>query len=609
MGSEGPALPFHGGASYSWSIKELHWIVARSSLVRRFFIVFLLAIAVPVFVIGIAITVGYRRFSLELAASRAANALAPLAQGIDEEARRAALLAATLSTDQQFVTAAVSLNAVRNPRDEYEISSRIDDRLSAFFNYTNKIGAILLYFRDRPVFLLRNNRYLFDRPLDKGTWYETVTAAPDATIIMGDFDNYGLDPVKRPLLKVAVCPSRDSLNGGFQAMVVAFRVPFLDRIVESDVGSFENELLLVDGEGTVILAGRPEKIGTRIDPSLLSPSVFKAGGSTFLSSTASIPAADWTLISVTDYSRVMRDIDAFAGLARWVLLALLLAFAVYIEVFFRQLIHPIRTIIGEMGRVEQGNWDIRVKESGPAELSQLSRSFNTMVSEVKRLTAERELQERERARLELEALRLQINPHFLTNTLNSIKMMAAISNAEPIRRMTSALMRVVSSSFRDGDSPASLGEELEILEQYLLIMRVRYGDTFDVRIEVPGELRGLSVLRMLLQPMVENSILHGLQGLDRRGEITIRGRIESPGAGSEALVLEVRDNGRGAAQDKLAQALAGSPERHHGMTSIGLANIQRRITLNHGSGYGLVVETETGRGTTVTLRLPVIRAG
>ncbi len=584
------------------------WIIARSSLVRRFFIVFLLAIAVPVLVIGIAVLVAYRRFTLELAVNRAVQAVATLAQGIDEEIRHTALLTATLSTDQRFVQSAVQLNERRGKSREYEAAARVQDRLSAFFNYTNKIGAVLLYFRDRPVLLHRNSALLFERPLDRGEWYAIVKEKPDATVTLGDLDSYSLRSGSRPLLKVAVCPSRDSLAAGFEAMVVAFRVPFLDRIAESGLGGSE-ELLLADGNGRIILSPDPERIGAQIDSSLLTPSTFSRGRSTLIASSASIASAGWTLVSVTDYSALTADVDAFARLARWVLFALLLAFAIYIEVFFRRVIMPIHAVIREMGRVERGDWEVHVPESGPAEISQLGKRFNAMVGEVKRLTVERELQERERARLELEALRLQINPHFLTNTLNSIKMMAAISNAEPIRRMTSALMRIVSSSFRDGDSLAPLGVELDLLEQYLLIMRVRYGDTFDVLIDVAQDLRSFRVLRMLLQPLVENAILHGLQGLDRRGEIRIRGKAGPSDGEAGCLVLEVSDNGQGADGERLSRALAAPPQGHHGMTSIGLANLRRRIVLNHGDGYGLEVESEVGRGTRAVLRLPVIEEG
>jgi two-component system sensor histidine kinase YesM len=585
---------------------SLPWSITRSTLVRRFFLVFLLAVAVPMLIVGIAVTVSYRQFSLELAANRAAQSLAPMAQGIDEEVRRASLLAATLSTDPQFVDNAVRLNDSRTPREQYEASGRIEERLSAFFNYTNKVGAVLLYLRDQPVFLHRNNGLLFERPLQKTAWFETVVSEPNATTIVGDLDSYSLDPTQRPLLKVAVCPSRDSLARGFHAIVVAFRIPFLNKVAEAVPASGE-ELILVDASRRIILSGTPGQLGATIDASLMSPGVVRRAGSTYVASSASIPSAGWTLVSVTDFSRITRDVERLGTLALWMLLALLAGFGVYIELFFRQVLMPIQSVIAKMGRVEQGDWTVRAPIDGPSELAHLGRSFNTMVTEVERLTAERERQERERARLELEALRLQINPHFLTNTLNSIKMLAAISNAEPIRRMTAALMRVVSSSFRGGDSLAPIGEELEILEQYLLIMRVRYGDTFDVRIDVPDELRGLRVLRMLLQPLVENAILHGLQGLDRRGEIAIRGSLESAAGGAETLLLEVRDNGKGAAPERIAQALAGAPEHHHGLTSIGLANIKRRITLNHGKGFDLELRSEDGRGTAALLRLPAIR--
>lgn len=558
---------------------------------RRFFIVFLLAIAVPLLVVVIAVTVGYRRFSLDLAKSRAAQALAPLAEGIDEEIRQAALLTATLSTDRTFVASAVRLNESRGAREQYEAGGRIDERLSAFFNYTNKTGAALLYLRDLPVFMHRNNGFLFDRPLPKGAWYQTIISAPDATVILADLDTYSLAPTPRPLLKVAVCPSRDSFSRGFEALVVAFRVPFLDRVVSTQGERGEEELLLIDGTRRIILSSSPGRLGTRIDESLLAPVVFKRDGSTYVGSPASIPSAGWMLVSITDFSRVTRDIEALGSLARWLLLAALIGFAAYIEVFFRQVIRPITAVIAQMRKVEQGDWEVRVPEAGLAELAQLGHSFNTMVAEVKALTAER-------ARLELEALRLQINPHFLTNTLNSIKMMAAISNAEPIRRMTAALMRVVSSSFRDRGSLAPVGEELQILEQYLLIMRVRYGDTFSASFDVPEDVRGLRVLRMLLQPLVENSILHGLQGIDRPGEIAISGRVQQAEDGGEALILEVRDNGCGMKGD-----------RDHGPSSIGLANVRRRIVLNHGPSFGLAIDSEIDRGTVARLRLPLIRDG
>jgi two-component system sensor histidine kinase YesM len=581
-------------------------ILTRNSLVRRFFLVFLLVIAVPVVVLGIAVTVGYRRFSLDLAAGRINQTLTQLTQGIDEEVRRTALLTATLSTDEKFSAAGESYAQSRTPKQGYEASQVVGDRLAAFFNYTNKIGVVALYMRGLPVFLYSNNAKMFERPMPRTAWFEAVTRHPDSTFILDDLDSYSLGASRRPLLKVAVCPNAHALARGFEALVVAFRVPILDEITDYEFASSSEELILVDADKRVILASTAARMGTTLDPSLLVPAVLRRGGATLLVTQAAVPSAGWTLVGVTNYSRVARDIEGFARVVRWVLLVLILLFSFYIEIFFRQVIRPILALIGQMGRVQRGEWEATVSETGVTELAQLGRSFNLMVSEIRRLTGERERQERERARLEVEALRLQINPHFLTNTLNSIRMMAAVSNAEPIRRMTAALMRVVSSSFRGEDTLAPLGDELDTLEQYLLIMRVRYGDTFDVAMDVPPSMRRLLVLRMLLQPLVENSILHGLQGLDRRGEIAIVGREETPADDASVLVLEVRDNGHGMNADTVSRALGGAPETHRGMTSIGLYNVNRRVLLNHGNGFGLDVQSTIGLFTVVRLRLPRI---
>lgn len=581
-------------------------ILTRKSLVRRFFFVFLLVIAVPVLVLGIGVTVAYRRFSLDLAAGRIGQTLSQITLGMDEEVRRTTLLTATLSTDAEFAHEVERFTNSRTPRQAYDASQQMEDRLAAFFNYSNKIGAVALYLRDQPVFLYRNNWQVFERPMPQGPWFDQVTSLPNSTVVLDDFDSYSLHPATRLTLKVAVCPSHEAVKRGFEAIVVAFQVPFLSTISEYEYAKENEELILVDEHARVILSSTPGRLGTTLDGSLLKPSVLRRGGATFLISQSPVPSTRWTLVGITNYSRVAQDIERFAGAARWVLLGLLLLFSFYIEMFFRQVIRPIQGVIREMGEVEKGNWGASVRESGVAELSQLARSFNTMVREVRRLTVERERQERERARLELEALRLQINPHFLTNTLNSIRMMAVMSNAEPIRRMTAALMRVVSSSFRGDGSLAALGEELETLEQYLLIMRVRYGDTFQVTMDVQEAFRSLRVLRMLLQPLVENSILHGLQGLGRRGEITISGREERGGDGTDAVILEVRDNGHGMSAEAVAAALAEPPRTHQGMTTIGLHNVNRRVVLNHGPGFGLEVQSQPGAWTIARLRLPRI---
>ena len=172
-------------------------ILTRNSLVQRFFLVFLLVIAVPVVVLGIAVTVGYRKFSLDLASGRINQALSRLSESIDEEVRRTTLLTATLSTDKRFSAAGERFAQSTTPKESYETSQLIEDRLSSFLNYTNKVGAVALYMRGLPVVLYRNNGQLFERPMTRGAWFQAATAQPDSTVIL-DLALKAFYPMKPP---------------------------------------------------------------------------------------------------------------------------------------------------------------------------------------------------------------------------------------------------------------------------------------------------------------------------------------------------------------------------------------------------------------------------
>jgi hypothetical protein len=263
-------------------------ILTRNSLVRRFFFVFLLVIAVPVLVLGVAVTVGYRRFALDLASERIGQTLSRLAESIDEEVRRTTLLTATLSTDRRFSASVERYAQSASPRESYTASQLMEDRLSSFFNYTNKVGAVALYLRGLPVFLYRNSWQVFERPMARGAWFRAVTRLPDSTVILDDLDSYSLTQGRLPLLKVAVCPSASALAHGFEALVVAFRVPFLNAIADYEYAASNEELILVDENARVILSSASARMGTTLDHSLLSPAVLRRGGATFLISQAGV---------------------------------------------------------------------------------------------------------------------------------------------------------------------------------------------------------------------------------------------------------------------------------------------------------------------------------
>jgi signal transduction histidine kinase len=223
-----------------------------------------------------------------------------------------------------------------------------------------------------------------------------------------------------------------------------------------------------------------------------------------------------------------------------------------------------------------------------------------------RITGERyqrEVREQEMAKLateaELRALRAQVNPHFLFNTLTTIGYLIQTAPAralETLMQLTSLLRGVLRS---EGEH-TTLGRELEIIEAYLQIERARFEERLRITIDVPASIRRTRVPSLLLQPIVENAVKHGIAPLQVGGEVVVSGRLERSGAGVLELSLIVRDTGSGATADDLECGRAAG---------VGLRNVERRLAVQHGSAASLTIHSKPGEGTTVTIRLPAVLAG
>jgi two-component system sensor histidine kinase YesM len=586
-------------------------VFLKTTIARRFLMIFLLTVVIPVSVIGILVARISERLLLRDASRRTLQTLEQIAHGIDEEAKRISLLAAALALDGQFTDYGVGYNQAVDGASEYGWSRRMEQHLNSFFNYSNKIGAVVVFFRDKDPYVYRNSSFLFETALEKEDWYRKVLQEKSRTRILPDLRSHSISSANRPVLSVAVCPGEEVYRRGLEVLVVSFKVSYFDQLQNGESLGVGEELYLVNPAGQVLLSSAPGEAGEGVKNMLASGegldladgSVFREEGrNKYLVSSIHLPFSSWRLISSIDTARITQRIDIYLSAARYSIMVFFLLFVVFIALFFYEIVRPIHQVIDTMKQVGGGNYRVSVGESGMAELAELGRAFNSMVSEVRRLTREKEQKERERSRLEMEALRLKISPHFLTNTLSSIRLMASISKADSIKEMTGALMKVLNDCLREEGSLTTVARELEILENYLLIMKVRYGDSFDVLYEVEPSVRDLYVLRMILQPLVENSILHGLNGLGRKGQIIIRAGVEDG-----KLVLQVADNGRGMSKSIARQALSAPGGRHSGLLRVGLSSVRSRILLTHGEPYGLDIESRAGSYTRITLHLPVLR--
>ncbi|WP_336765163.1 cache domain-containing sensor histidine kinase [Paenibacillus sp. USHLN196] len=279
--------------------------------------------------------------------------------------------------------------------------------------------------------------------------------------------------------------------------------------------------------------------------------------------------------------------------------------------FSRSIAQPIFRLMSYMRRAETGNlragrWSDRADEIG-----MLGNSYNRMLAQIRQLISLNELRERQKRDAEMRSLQEHIKPHFLYNTLDTIHWMARKEGAEDVSGMVSALSRLFRIGLSKGQDYIPLHSEIEHMTSYLQIQQTRYRDRLQYTLNIPEELRDLFVLKLLLQPLVENAIYHGIKGRRGPGHIRVEARLEH-----NRLLLIVQDDGAGMSKERLAEMqhlleapLASLEASSPGITgkSYGMLNVQARIRLSFGDEYGIVLESDEGEGTSVTVIHPLMR--
>lgn len=325
-------------------------------------------------------------------------------------------------------------------------------------------------------------------------------------------------------------------------------------------------------------------------------------GKRYLAAYTYIPGADWYLVSRIPFSYLNHEsvqIGVFIAVLGIVcfLLAMILSFIV-----FKSISAPLYKLVRSMNRVKSGNFDYRIHDNSRDELGVATAHFNHMVDELQYLIDEIKNKEASKRLSELKALQAQINPHFLSNTLNTVRSLANLTKADNIASIITSLIQLLHASMGKGDELITVREEIEYVQNYLNIMAYRNYDKFKVHIELEEGIADCAVLKFVLQPIVENAILHGLEPMDGQGYIAIKGYRDG-----DNLIIAVTDNGVGMSEHQLNQFTNEKPVRtKSGLNGIGMENVNQRIKLYFGEKYGLSVQSVPNLYTTVELTFPAI---
>ena len=268
---------------------------------------------------------------------------------------------------------------------------------------------------------------------------------------------------------------------------------------------------------------------------------------------------------------------------------------------------PIKALEQSVKELEAGSETVDIAIGGPYEGQHLGNSIRSMVSTMRQLMDDIIRQEESKRKSELDVLQSQINPHFLYNTLDSIVWMIENNRYDDAIVMVTSLARLFRISLSRGRTLITVGEELEHARHYMTIQKMRFKNKFTSEIRADGEALGCETVKLVVQPIVENAIYHGMEYADGDGEILVWAHIEG-----EDLYIDVTDNGPGMRQeqvDRLLREDGGPAAPSRGGSGIGLRNVHQRIQLTYGEPYGLEIESEPDEGTTIRIHLPVRRPG
>ena len=407
-----------------------------------------------------------------------------------------------------------------------------------------------------------------------------------------------------------------SRGGVMQSGVLLVDMSFsgIERICkEVSLSNGQGYLYLIDGSGEIIYHPRQQLIYAGLqEENNLTAAAYSDGTHTenFQSQRRQVTVktvgyTGWKLVGVVPVETLRDNYSQLLLFAMFVVI-----FSIFLLVFVNLRLSewitaPMKKLELAVRELEKGAESVDFDVDGPYEVEHLSRSVQSMVSTMRHLMEDILRQEEEKRRSELDVLQSQINPHFLYNTLDSVVWMTENGRTQEAVAMLTALARFFRISLSKGSSIIPIGDELEHARNYLDIQKMRYKNKFSADISVEQGVERLYTVKLIIQPILENAIYHGMEYADGDGEIHIRAFREG-----ENMVIEVEDNGPGMPEQVVEQLLnpgISVSAARPGGSGIGLRNVHQRIQLTFGPAYGLTIRSEPDSGTVVRICLPALR--
>jgi len=607
------------GRSLSRLLKSLYGLYLNASLKSKFIVTNLLIVLIPILIVGTLFYLYTAGVIRDNAASYKFNIVQLMSERLDSYVAQLKLL--TYSMYQSDVQRLLSAEVPGDPIDKVMYDEELFSYLIASANFTSAEASF-----DHAVFIRTDGQFHQigstaikpDFPFPGTDWYKkSMSLGGQIEMFFPDDRPYLAIPQNEMVLSLT--RQIKSMDSGRDLGVLLIDVPI--RKIGSLFRSMPiqpDDIYVINETGRIIYSSNPQLIGRTLLPEYYEwigkgesgTEIRTIGSERFLVTYHASAETDWMFISLDRMGDLILTLNDLRN--RGIALGLLsLLVGILLATFFStQVTRPISYLQGQMRRFQNGELISRIKWSRKDEIGKLAESFNEMTEHINRLIRQNYLAGIKQREAQFHALQAQINPHFLYNTLDSISNIAQAEQVPYISEISIRLAEMLRYSISKKGPVVTLREELNHIKAYLLIQNIRYDNKFTAVWNIePGTLE-LSVIKLTLQPLVENAVYHGLEVKMGPGKIAISSRIED-----DYLLIRIEDDGVGIPPGRLAEIQeelrspvatkhdGGEPE---GKRGLGIVNVHERIRLHFGDKYGLEL-TSGPEGTCVVVRLPAVR--
>lgn len=436
------------------------------------------------------------------------------------------------------------------------------------------------------------------RTLLQKEWVKNIKQLEEETIIPTHKDEYsyakGIDEQDKVIsfVKGVRGIKNNEIIGAAQ---VDLNYAEVRKIVENLNLKDQSSMVVLDKNNHIIYCAKKELVGQKIKENnkenFYKELVAAETKASPIVTSYTIPKLGWTVTGVISKDNISEEFNQLKTITVFITIAAIFFAILLAVVLSNQILEPISKLIKNMKKVGEGKLDIQVGSARNKDLQVLTESFNRMVNQINQLMKNVLQKEDEKLRAELRALQSQINSHFLYNTLNSIKWMAIMAKENQIANAIVALVKVLEYTCKNCDRVVPIDDELDFTKEYVFIQKMRSGTGITVHYDIDEKLYDYSILKLTLQPMIENAFLHAFNQSSGQGDIWIVGKLEDA-----SIIFEVNDNGSGM-----------QLSNHDKLTGMGISNVDERIKLNFGISFGVEIVSKLGEGTKVSIKLPIIK--